>query len=55
MVNFEDEMNELVICKYCGRTTTYGELIWLNGKCLCPQCYLKERAKEDAKRKVITK
>jgi len=34
-----DEMNEPVICKYC------------NGKCMCPRCYMQERAKEDAKRK----
>lgn len=45
----DDEMDELVVCKYCGGTTTFGELTWLNGKCMCPRCYMSERAKEDAK------
>lgn len=40
---------EIVTCKYCGEKTLYGELTWLNGKCMCPSCYQKERAKEDAK------
>lgn len=44
-----DEMNEIVICKYCKNKTLYGEMIWLNGKCMCPKCYLNERAKEDSK------
>ena len=41
--------DEVVTCKYCGQPTLYGELTWLNGKCMCPICYQKERAKEDAK------
>ena len=49
MSNTYDCMNEPVVCKYCGDTTLYGELTWLNGKCMCPQCYQAERAKEDAK------
>lgn len=43
MISFEDEMNQTVTCKYCGGSALYGELIWLNGKCMCPQCYLKEK------------
>lgn len=50
MKQYEDEMNEKVVCKWCGKQTLYGELTWLNGKCMCPRCYMKERAKEDAKR-----
>lgn len=46
-----DYMNEKVICKYCGNTTLYGEMTWLNGKCMCPKCYMKERAAEDAKQR----
>ena len=42
-----DEMNEIVICKYCHNNTLFDEMIWLNGKCMCPMCYIKERAKED--------
>ena len=45
-----DWLDEVVTCKYCGNKTTEGEKIWLNGKCMCPQCYMKERAKEDAMR-----
>jgi hypothetical protein len=45
-----DEMNQVVECKYCKRKTIYGELTWLNGKCMCPTCYMAERAKEDAKK-----
>lgn len=44
-----DVMTEKVQCKYCGNDTLYGELTWLNGKCMCPRCYIKERAKEDAR------
>lgn len=49
MKQYEDEMNEKVVCKWCGKQTLYGELTWLNGKCMCPRCYMIERAKEDAK------
>ena len=42
-----DEMDEIVVCKYCGNETTYGELTWLNGKCMCPECYEKERKHQD--------
>lgn len=45
-----DIMNQKVTCKYCKRETLYGEMIWLNGKVMCPACYLAERAKEDAKK-----
>ena len=45
-----DWLDEVVVCKYCGNKTTEDEKIWLNGKCMCPQCYMRERAKEDAKR-----
>ncbi|MGN0616494.1 hypothetical protein [Ruminococcus flavefaciens] len=47
MDEFMEEMNRIVNCKYCGRPTLYGELTWLNGKCMCPRCYKKEREKED--------
>ena len=45
-----DWLDEVVTCKYCGNKTTEGEKIWLNGKCMCPTFYMKERAKEDAMR-----
>ena len=40
MISFEDEMNPIVTC---GGKSLYGELTWLNGKCMCPQCYLEEK------------
>ena len=50
MKEFKDYLSDLYearICKYCGNKTIYAEMIWLNGKCMCPACYIKERAKED--------
>ena len=46
-----DIMNEKVTCKWCGESTLYGEMMWLNGKCMCPKCYFVERAIEDSKRR----
>lgn len=34
-----DEMDEIVICKYCGKPEYYGEMRWLSGKCCCRDCY----------------
>lgn len=31
-----------VICKWCNRETVYGDMIWLNGKCMCLSCYARE-------------
>lgn len=33
------DMNEIVICKYCGRPEYYGKMRWLSGKCCCRDCY----------------
>lgn len=49
MNNWDNFMKEIVVCKFCGRETLYGELTWLNGKCMCPRCYELERAAEDAR------
>lgn len=49
MNDFDDFFNQPAFCKYCGKTVLYGDMIWLNGKCMCPKCYMEERAKEDAK------
>lgn len=43
----KDLMEQEVTCKYCGSKTLYGDLTWLNGKCMCPECYKAERAAED--------
>ena len=44
-------MEQEVTCKYCGNTAKYGDLIWLNGKCMCPECYRVERDLEDKRSK----
>ena len=36
------EMNEIYICKYCGKPEYWGEFIWLSGRMLCRDCYKKE-------------
>lgn len=48
-MNLKEVLEEKVICKYCGKLSLLGEMFWLNGKCMCPTCYIKERAKEDKK------
>ena len=45
-----DEMDRLVTCPACGRKTTYGSMMWLNGQSACPACYMARRAAADAER-----
>ena len=35
----EDEMKVKVKCPYCGKPTTFGELIMISGFYGCPNCY----------------
>ena len=44
-MTFEEKMDEVVTCKYCGKTSTYGQMTWLNGKEMCPRCYQRDLAK----------
>lgn len=44
---YKDLMETVVTCKYCGGKALYGNLTWLNGKYMCPECYKAERAAED--------
>lgn len=32
-----------VECSECHRKTELGSIIWLNGSCICPECYEKKR------------
>lgn len=32
-------MNEIIICRHCGKPEYYGEMRWLNGKQECRNCY----------------
>ena len=47
----KDLMEQEVTCKYCGGKAKYGDLTWLNGKCMCPMCYQAERDLEDKQSK----
>lgn len=47
-MNNYDELSQVVECKYCKGLAIYGEMIWLNGKCMCPRCYLKEKQRLNA-------
>ena len=38
----QDLMNKAIYCKYCARPEYYGEMRWLNGKCMCRSCYKRE-------------
>lgn len=38
----EDLMKKAILCKYCSRPEYYGEMRWLNGKCMCRKCYKAE-------------
>lgn len=38
-----DYLDRLVECPSCHKMTKDGDRIWLNGKCLCPDCYKRER------------
>lgn len=53
-MNFDDmvdlDFDRLEVCPMCGHKTTYGEMIWLNGQCTCPACYMQKRAMLDADR-----
>lgn len=32
-------MNEIVLCKHCGKPEYYGKMRWLSGFCGCRDCY----------------
>lgn len=38
----ENLMEKAIICKYCSRPEYYGEMRWLDGKCMCRSCYKAE-------------
>lgn len=47
MSNNDDWLNKIVKCPKCGSEVLDGNRIWLDGECLCPQCYMAKRAKYD--------
>lgn len=38
------------LCPDCQRSVNYDDMVWLNGKCTCPSCYIKRRAQLDAQK-----
>ena len=32
-------MDEIIICRHCGKPEDYGKMRWLNGVCSCRSCY----------------
>ena len=44
----DDWLDKIVKCPNCKEDVKNGDMIWLDGECLCPQCYEYKRAKYDA-------
>lgn len=38
-------LNKIVQCPWCKQDVRNGDRIWLDGECLCPQCYKHKRLK----------
>ena len=34
-----DIVNEITICRHCGKAEYVGEMRWSNGRCMCRDCY----------------
>lgn len=45
------EYKEVVVCKYCGNQEFWANMVWLNGKCMCPRCYENEKRIQDILRR----
>lgn len=43
----EDWLNKIVKCPWCKQDVRDGDRIWLDGECLCPECYQHKRQKYD--------
>ena len=41
----KDWLDELVECPWCGNQVKNGDRVWLDGDCLCPECYQHKRHK----------
>lgn len=46
----EDWLNKTVKCPNCKQDVRDGDRIWLDGDCLCPECYKHKRMKMDSLR-----
>ena len=43
--NTNDWLDKIVECPWCGNPVRDGDRIWLDGDCLCPDCYQHKRHK----------
>ena len=43
----DNYLDEIVKCPKCNNDVRDGDRIWLNGECLCPQCYENKRLTYD--------
>ena len=41
----ENWLDRIVKCHWCKQEVRDGDRIWLDGECLCPQCYEHKRRK----------
>lgn len=41
----KDFLDELVECPTCHKKVKDGDRIWLDGECLCPDCYKHKKNK----------
>ena len=46
--NYQSQQADYRLCPDCQQSVNYDDMIWLNGKCTCPSCYIKRRAQLDA-------
>lgn len=49
----EDWLDEIVKCPWCKKDVRDGDRIWLDGDCLCPQCYEHKRNKYYSKNEEV--
>lgn len=47
----DDYLNEIKQCPKCHEDVRYGDMIWLDGECLCPECYTYKRQRYDELKK----
>lgn len=46
VIKFLDLPEESTLCKHCGASTLFDDMIWLDGEMYCPACYKKKKGLE---------
>lgn len=46
-MTIDELMQQHVTCKKCSGVELWGSMIWLDGECLCPECYTQAREVRD--------